>query len=124
MSKYTQRQAPLPKESKLYPKVHPIWRGIGFALMILAPIMAYFVTVIFLTENSKANWLQIPQSLIVNWPQDPLILVKVILTLAITFVFMIILQFVFFVVMRIVAPPRYGPLDVPPVSYKGKAYKR
>ncbi len=124
MSKYNQHQAPLPKESRLYPKIHPIWRGIGFALMILAPIMAYATTLIFLAENAKANWIQIPQNLIVNWPQDPLILVKAISTLFITIVFMIILQFIYFLIMRAFAPPRYGPYDVRPVTYKGKPYKR
>ena len=124
MSKYNQRQAPLPKESQMYPKIHPIWRGIGFLLMILAPIMAFAATQIFLAENATANWIQIPQKLIVDWPQDPLILVKIISTLAITLVFLIILQFIYFLIMRLVAPPRYGPYDVPPVAYKGKPYKR
>ena len=78
MSRYNMRQAPLPKESRLYPKIHPIWRGIGFLLMILAPIMAYAITVEFFARNATANWIQIPPSLIVQWPQDPLILVKAI----------------------------------------------
>ena len=124
MSKYNQRQAPLSKDLQMYPKIHPIWRGIGFLLMIMAPIMAFAATQIFLVENAKANWVQIPPSFIVEWPQDPLILVKVISTLFISLVFMIILQFVYFVIMRLIAPPRYGPYDVPPVAYKGKPYKR
>jgi hypothetical protein len=53
-----------------------------------------------------------------------MILVKVIATLVLTLVFLVILQFIYFVVMRMFAPPRYGPLDVPPVTYKGKPYKR
>jgi hypothetical protein len=124
MSRYNQHQAPLPKESKLYPKIHPVWRGIGFLLMILAPIMAYAVTLVFLAGNTTANWIQIPPSLIVNWPQDPMILVKVISTLFFTLIFMIVFQFIYFLMMRLFAPPRYGPLDIPPVAYKGKPYKR
>ncbi len=124
MAKYNQRQAPLPKDSKLYPKVHPIWRGIGFVLMILAPIMAYATTEIFLAQNAINYWVKIPDNLIVNWPQDPMILVKVISTLFFTLVFLIFLQFVYFLFMRLFAPPRYGPLDIPPVSYRGKPYKR
>jgi hypothetical protein len=121
--KYNQRQAPLPKESKLNPKVHPIWRGVGFALMIMAPIMAYATTELFLEANATSNWLTFPADLIVKW-QDPLILVKVLMTLLLTLVFLIVLQFVYFIIMRLVAPPRYGPMDVPPVVYKGKPYKR
>lgn len=124
MSKYNHRQAPLPKETMLNPKIPAIWRGIGFALMIMAPIMAYATTLIFLEANQTAQWIAIPKELIVNWPQDPLILVKVISTLFITLVFMIVLQFFYFLIMRLVAPPRYGPYDVPPVAYKGKPYKR
>jgi hypothetical protein len=121
--KYTQRQPPMSKDSKLNPKVHPIWRGVGFALMILAPLMAYAATELFLEANASANYIQFPKDLIVQW-QDPLILVKVLMTLFLTLVFMIVLQFIYFIIMRLVAPPRYGPLDVPPVTYKGKPYKR
>jgi hypothetical protein len=121
--KYSQRLPPMSKDTKQFPKVHPIWRGIGFLLMILAPVMAYATTLLFLDGNATANWVKIPTELIVKW-QDPLILVKVIVTLFLTLVFMIVLQFVYFIIMRIVAPPRYGPLDVKPVAYKGKPYKR
>ena len=37
---------------------------------------------------------------------------------------MLILQFFYFLIMRLFAPSRYGPYDVPPVTYKGKPYKR
>jgi len=123
MSKYNQRQAPLPKESKLYPKIHPIWRGVGFALMILTPAMAYATMEILMAQNAVAGWMQIPKDWIVQW-QDPYILVKIGVTLILTLIFMAILQFIFFLVMRLFAPPRYGPLDVPPVTYKGRPYKR
>lgn len=123
MGRYNQRHAPIPKESKMYPKVHPIWRGVGFALMILTPAMAYATTEILLAQNAISGWIQIPKDLIVQW-QDPLILVKVLATIFLTLVFMAVLQFVFFLTMRLFAPPRYGPLDVPPVTYKGKSYKR
>ena len=135
--KYSQRQAPLPKESRMYPKIHPIWRGVGFALMILSPIMAYATAEILLTENAKTGWLQIPADLIMKCPnsdffgkilcnisQDSMILVKIIATVALALVFLVMLQFIYFLVMRIFAPPRYGPMDVPPVTYKGKPYKR
>ncbi len=121
--KYSQRQPPMSKDSKLNPKVHPIWRGVGFALMILAPIMAYAAMQIFFEANASQNLIKWPEQLIVQW-QDPLILAKVIVVLFLTLVFMLVLQFIYFIIMRLVAPPRYGPLDVKPVTYKGKPYKR
>ncbi len=135
--KYSQRQAPMSKDSKMFPKIHPIWRGVGFALMVLAPIMAYATSEILLADNANTGWMKIPTDLIVKCPNpdffgsilckfspDPMILVKIIATLVLTLVFLVILQFFYFIVMRLFAPPRYGPLDVPPVTYKGKPYKR
>jgi hypothetical protein len=104
-------------------QIHPIWRGVGFALMILGPIMAYFTSLILLDENTKRGLLTIPADLIVKW-QDPLILVKVLMTIFITLVIYAIFTFVYFIIARIFAPSRYGPLDVPPVTYRGKSYRR
>jgi len=125
MGKYAPRQSGNVNDrpSRLNPKVHPIWRGVGFALMIIAPLMAYATTELILAENLKRNFLMIPVSLVVQW-QDPLILVKIIGTLFLSLVFLAMLQMVFFIIMRTFAPARYGPLDVPPASFKGKPYKR
>ena len=125
MGKYSvrQTQAQRDRPSKLNPKIHPIWRGVGFALMIIAPLMAYATTEILLAENAAKYWIKIPTELIVKW-QDPYILVKVISTLFISLIFLSILQLFYFIIMRIFAPSRYGPLDVPPITYKGKQYKR
>jgi len=125
MGKYAPRQSGNVNDrpSRLNPKVHPIWRGVGFALMIIAPLMAYATTELILIENASRNFLMIPASLIVQW-QDPLILVKVIGTLFLSLVFLAVTQMIFFIIMRTFAPSRYGPLDVPPASFKGKPYKR
>jgi hypothetical protein len=125
MGKYSKRQTSNAKDrpSKLYPKIHPVWRGVGFALMIIAPLMAYATTELLLMDNTTSKWIPIPPNLIVQW-QDPLILVKLLATLFLTIVFLAVLQMLFFIIMRIFGPSRYGPLDVPPTTYKGKAYKR
>jgi hypothetical protein len=125
MGKYSTRQTSNAKDrpSKLYPKVHPVWRGVGFALMIIAPLMAYATTELLLLDNTIRNYFPIPQNLVVQW-QDPLILIKIIATIFLSIVFFALLQMIYFVIMRMFAPPRYGPLDVPPPTYKGKPYKR
>jgi hypothetical protein len=125
MGKYSTRQTSNAKDrpSKLYPKVHPVWRGVGFALMIVAPLMAYATVELLLSDSRTRAWFPLPEKLIVQW-QDPLILIKIIATLFLALVFFAILQMVYFIIMRLFAPSRYGPLDVPPQSYKGKPYKR
>lgn len=115
MSKYnTHRASSKDRESMMNPRVHPIWRGIGFAFMILAPIMSYLLVDMFITENARMNWIVFPANFIVKqWPQDPLILVKGIGILVLSIIMLSILQLVYFIIMRFIAPPRYGPLDVP-----------
>jgi hypothetical protein len=113
MSKYnTHRASSKERKSLMNAPVHPIWRGIGFAFMILAPLMSYLLVDMFITENSRMNWIVFPANLIVKqWPQDPLILVKVIGILGLSIVLLSIFQLVYFIIMRFIAPPRYGPLD-------------
>jgi hypothetical protein len=124
MAKYGSRQSQNSnRPSKLNPKVHPIWRGVGFVLMVLSPIMAYATMELFMIENAAKHLIMIPNQLIVAW-QDPYVLVKVIGTLFLTLIYLVAFQLVYFIIMRIFAPPRYGPLDVPPITYKGKQYKR
>lgn len=114
MPKYSQHASSKERESMLNPKVHPIWRGIGFAFMILAPLMSYLIVDWFITENSRMNWIVFPANLIVKqFPPDPLILVKGIGILVLTIIMLSILQLVYFIIMRFIAPPRYGPLDAP-----------
>lgn len=125
MGKYAPRQSGNVNDrpSRLNPKIHPIWRGVGFALIIIAPLMAYATTELLFAENLTRGWISFPPNWLVQW-QDPYILIQAVGTLVLAMVFMAILQMVFFIIMRIFAPPRYGPLDVPPVSFKGKPYKR
>jgi len=105
--------------SKKQVGLHPVWRGIGFAMMLLIPFLSYVGALAFLQENNKSHWIRIPADLYVSW-SDPLILVKALLTIAIAFVLYMIFSFVTFLLYRMIAPPRYGPLDVPPVAYRGK----
>lgn len=62
MGKYeaysNKRKPPVKRE------VHPIWRGIGFVMLILIPFMSYIGTLILLEENAKKGWFSIPGDLI------------------------------------------------------------
>ena len=122
MSRYNSYQDNRPvTDSKTY--IHPIWRGIGFALLIFAPIMGYAASILLIDLNKQNKWMPIPKDLLISG-SDPYLLIKIIITLAIAFLLFLIFQLITFFLYRIAGPSRYGPLDVPRVSYRGKKYKR
>jgi hypothetical protein len=118
-SNYSRRQF-IPKTRQ----IHPIWRGIGFMLIILTPILAYAATLVLLDANRKQGWVALPSDIIIKGFSDPLILVKIILTIVLIILIGAVFSFITFLLYSIFAPPRYGPYDAPPVQYKGKPYKR
>ena len=113
-------------------KVHPVWRGIGCILLLLIPIMSWYVTALLLDSNQKAI---IPPEL-TKVVAIPLIKVggidKVIIQVNtyfsnahfvfgqvfFTIIFSVlgfgILSFLYAIFYRVAGPPRYGPFDVPP----------
>lgn len=120
MGKYTTyNKPPEPKKKTL----HPIWRGIGFILLILAPVIAYFATLYLLDLNSQRHWFTIPRDLLVRG-SDPLLLVKVISTIALVLVLYAVFMLITFLIYRIFGPPRYGPQDAPSEVYHGTKYRR
>jgi hypothetical protein len=115
MNKNTQytRNQPGPKKSV----IHPIWRGIGFVLMLGIPILSFLASQIVLEMNATQNWFPIPQDLIIPW-QDPMILIKLLLTLAISFVVFAIFMIITFTAFSLFGPSRYVPPDLPPLRVK------
>jgi hypothetical protein len=108
-------------DNKIY--IHPIWRGIGFALLVFAPIMGYISSIILLDMNKEYKWMPIPKDLLISG-SDPYILIKIIITIVIAFVIFLIFQLITFFLYRVAGPSRYSQLDVPRVAYRGKKYKR
>ncbi len=104
-------------------KLHPVWRGVGFALIILTPIMAYAATLVILDANNANRWVQIPKELLYQGT-DPLLFVKIILTAALIFLIGSFFSLITFILYGAFGPKRYGPMDVPPTVYKGGRYKR
>lgn len=121
---------------------HPIWRGIGCLIIILVPIISFALAAIIVQIGVNQNW-PIPYQLLGN-PVVPAPLWNIaglppILTfiqsqtnlyavLAITVFFIIVLAaFVsvgYAVLYRFIGPPRYSPIDAPPVKGKVKSYRR
>lgn len=122
MGKYklyaTNKDKPLPRR-----EIHPVWRGVGFLLILLVPVLAYAGTLVLLDANAKHHWIRIPAELVARGP-DPLLYAKVILTIVLIFLLSIVVLLITFVFHRMFAPPRYGPQDVPPIPYRGRRYGR
>ena len=123
MGKYSRSSKPLEK-SYMNREIHPIWRGVGFAFMILIPVQSYFLGIWFFDENVKNGWITFPPQLYFKDLPDPNLLIKALIILAFMVILYAFLTLISFVILRAFAPPRYGPLDVPPVTYRGRQYKR
>jgi len=120
---------------------HPVWRGIGCMLMIVVPILSFGLAEVTI----QSAWAQqyVPYQLM-GHPVMPSILWKTgILNPVLAFIeglpdFYAVLVFLFFYIIVIgtfvavinaylyktLAPPRYGPQDVPQPRIKAKPYKR
>jgi len=112
--------------------IHPVWRGIGCLMMILVPILAYAGAVEFLNFNQKNPILPLTadmyQPLGVQYIrlEDVDMSIPVNLgslttcVLAFTVVFMVLgyalYSLIYAIFYKSMAPPRYGPLDSPPVG--------
>lgn len=102
---------------------HPIWRGIGFILIILIPILSYVGALALLEENAKRGWFAIPADLLVPI-SDPFLGVKIGLAVVLMVILYSIYTLFSFIILSITAPPRYGPFDVPPVYFREKKKQR
>jgi hypothetical protein len=118
MGKYNsmQKRGPSKKDSQQLP---PIWRGIGFAMMIIIPGMAYVGMLVLMQYNQEHNLFPIPLD-VMNTAKggDPLLFVKIGVVLVIILVLYALLMLITFVLNRIFIPSELGPFDVARVAYK------
>jgi hypothetical protein len=100
----------------------PIWRGIGFAMMIIIPIMSYAAMRVVLDYNQAHNYalFSIPLDLINHYGGDPYLFIEIGLTLFMMLILYAFLMLFTFVLNRIFIPSQLGPFDVPRVAYKHK----
>lgn len=109
-------------------KIHPIWRGVGFALAILIPIISYAATEVLLEANRNENWFRLPSDIVARpgdflYNGDPWLYLKIGITLAFIFVFYALFLLVTFAVNgALLDPRRNDPYYVPPI--KGNIRKR
>jgi hypothetical protein len=113
-------------------KVHPIWRGIGCALILLIPIMSWFGSTMFLESNQTIvlPWeltrvVAIPYTHIAEldrvivsinhyFADTGFVFGQIFFTIILSFIGFGILAFIYALMYRVAGPSRYGPFDVPP----------
>jgi hypothetical protein len=117
MGKYNSMQSrqSVRKEPERLP---PIWRGIGFAMMILIPGMAYVGMLVLIQYNQDHNLFPIPMDVINKSGGDPLLYIKIGIVLVLILVLYAILMLITFVLNKIFTPSQLGPFDVPRVAYR------
>ncbi len=119
MPKYNQYSATAEYESKKTKRtIHPVWRGVGFIIMIVIPIVAYFLSVRFLELNAVNNWMPIPREFL-STGKDELVYIKVGLTLIASLLVYGVFMLAGTLTLSIFGPPRYGVMDEPPVKSTG-----
>lgn len=115
MTKYTQYHSSSSLSKAERERIHPIWRGVGFIFMILAPVMGYFGSLLLIEANKQNRWFIIPREWLASGA-DSLLYIKIALTILLTALVFFILQFIGLIIIRAVSPERYGPMDVPPIT--------
>ena len=120
-------------------KVHPIWRGIGCLMLLLIPTMAWAGMKMVVDNDSL---FKLPESLTqpvilkytqydwmnqaISWLNENLggrglSYDQLVFWLAFLLVGYLILVVLYGLLYRLVGPPKYGPLDSPPVP---KGFRR
>jgi hypothetical protein len=122
MGRYSRSYVKQQSKSKPW-KIHPIWRGIGFVLMVLLPIMSLAGAILLVRENFRQGWVNFP-----GWMLESFVLPSIgrvfVADLLLTLVLLVIgsgvLTLGYGFVYRLVGPPRYGEYDVPPLKRRKK----
>lgn len=135
MAKYNKFERKIPQARY---KIHPIWAGIGFLMIIIVPIMAWAAaaeTVAFAKQQAWPfifnfpTYLQLPDALFIipgAFSLTRIMNLPAILTffLIILIVLSGIMSFLYAALYRLVGPPRYSPQDEPAPKIKTKKYRR
>ncbi|HOE02441.1 MAG TPA: hypothetical protein PKZ26_00675 [Anaerolineaceae bacterium] len=102
-----------PKPTKL--PAHPIWRGVGCILIVVLPLISYYLTSFLIDNKEKYPWLVIPEDLIIKqYMKDPLIIVRLVYALVFLIALVAFLSLLVSIVLRLFLPSKYEPVDVPP----------
>lgn len=107
-------------------KIHPVWRGIGCLMMILIPIIAFAAAILVVEANIEQGWVPIPYDM-AKTVAIPFIgeinnfLAILVVAILLSLIGFGILTIFYSIIYSSFGPPRYGPLDAPPVRRSHKA---
>ena len=140
MGKYT--TSSVKKGANRKKTTHYVWQGLGCLMMIIIPLISYAagqITVDMAIENEwdlPREYLGIPKlPAVVNASSGLYTLFGwvtnienfyAILVFTIVYIIVIggIMSLMYTIVYSYMAPPRYGPQDLPPPNFKTKKFKR
>jgi hypothetical protein len=137
MAKFAKFQQKSPAKRGL----HPIWRGIGCILIVVVPLVAYWLTVLSVPSiiaTGKVPYALLGRIQFANWTyHTPFIgtIASYIYSInnlwlnIITFFVMVMLltgvaSLLYTMFYSLVGPARYNELDAPPTKHKAKRYTR
>jgi hypothetical protein len=117
------------EEKDIKTQTHPIWRGVGFAMIILIPIVSYAAAEVIVQQNMKSHFFPWPYDLMARqtdflWNGDPLLYFKVVVTITIMLILSALFTLAYFLVNSAFGAPRYGLYDVPPINAKVRKRSR
>jgi len=122
--KYSEYQYRQVKERRW--DVHPIWRGIGFIMLLLLPLISFSAAVLVIRANQEQKWFSPPEDLsgYFETPQlarfAPELERVYYMDLVLTFLFIVLGFGIFTVIYSFMwsqlGPSRYGPVDSPPIK--------
>ncbi len=95
--------------------IHPVWRGIGFILILLIPFLGYQAGRLLVDANWKHGWVPVPASL-VGPPGNPNLYLNLIAALLCSLVMYAVLAWFYLILWDLFGRPSRlrTPLDVPP----------
>jgi hypothetical protein len=111
------------KQQKPTVRIHPIWRGVGFAMMVLIPLFSYAAAETIIQQNRKMNFFPWPTDIYAKpgdllYYGDPLLYFKILVTITVMFILYALFTLVTVAINSAFGSPRYGPYDLPPVNAK------
>lgn len=137
MAKYNKFQRKSPEKKKM----SPIWRGIGCILLVIAPVLAYFLMVWFLPTiiaTGKVPYQLLGRANLPGWAfTTPMVVdianyiggidnlwISMVTFIVILLVLISSVSLLYSMIYMLVGPARYTELDAPPSTFKTKVYKR
>ncbi len=123
-------------------KIHPVWRGIGFLMILLVPIMAGAGADVLTNLGFRQNWsfmwelagtIRLPEilysipviNIAANWISSiPNLRALVLFFLLLVIAFSGVMSLLYAIIYRVVGPPKYTALDAPAQKVKVKRYTR